>query len=83
MGLFVVPWLRVLVACLSLRRPEFAPRSFRMGFVVDSTALGWVSTRFPREFPVDIVTQWLCNLISSVDEQQARWWAQFRDMVST
>jgi hypothetical protein len=35
-----VPWLRRLVAGLSLRRPGFAPWSIHVGFVVDKVALG-------------------------------------------
>jgi hypothetical protein len=35
----VVPWLRRLVADLSLRRPGFNPGSVHVGFVVDKVAL--------------------------------------------
>jgi hypothetical protein len=34
-----VSWLRQLVACLSPRRPGFAPESLYVGFVVDKMSL--------------------------------------------
>jgi hypothetical protein len=40
-----VPWLRRLVADLSPRRHGFAPRSVRVGLVVDKVSLRWVSLR--------------------------------------
>jgi hypothetical protein len=42
-----VPWLRRLVAGLSLRRPGFDPGSVDVGFVVDKVALGQI---FPEYF---------------------------------
>jgi hypothetical protein len=35
-----MPWLRLLVAGLSPQRPEFAPGSVHVGFVMDTVALG-------------------------------------------
>jgi hypothetical protein len=35
-----VPWLRQLVAGLSMVRPGFIPRLILVGFVVDKVALG-------------------------------------------
>jgi hypothetical protein len=40
-----VPWLKRLVAGLSPRRPEFAPGSIHVGFVVGKVALGQVFLR--------------------------------------
>ena len=37
-----VPWLRRLVAGLSLWRPGFDPRTVHVGFVVEKVALGQV-----------------------------------------
>jgi hypothetical protein len=37
-----MPWLRQLVAGISLCRPRFMPRSIHVGFVVDKVALGQV-----------------------------------------
>jgi hypothetical protein len=48
-----VPWLRRLVAGLSLRRPGFDPGSVHVGCVVDKVALGQVFLRlsvFPCQF---------------------------------
>ena len=49
-----VPWLRRLVAGLSLRRPGFDPGSVQMGFVVDKVALEQVfppsTSVFPYQF---------------------------------
>jgi hypothetical protein len=45
--ILVMPWLRWLVAGLSLRRPRFVPGTVHVGFVVDRVAVGqvflWVS----------------------------------------
>jgi hypothetical protein len=48
-----VPWLRRLVAGLSLWRPVFEPRSVHVGFVVDKVALGQVFSRELRFSPVN------------------------------
>jgi hypothetical protein len=49
-----VPWLRRLVAGLSLLRPGFALRSVRVGFVVDKVTFGQVlclgSLFFPCQY---------------------------------
>jgi hypothetical protein len=50
-----VPWLRGLVAGLSLRRPRFDPGSVEVGFVVDSVALGQVSHPVLRFLPVSSI----------------------------
>jgi hypothetical protein len=49
-----VPWLRTLVAGLSLWRPEFAPGSIHVGFVVAKVALGQVFLRVIRFFSFNI-----------------------------
>jgi hypothetical protein len=56
----VVPWLRRLVAGLSPRRTEFDPGSVHMGFVVDEVALGQVSPRVLRFYPVNLISPVLC-----------------------
>jgi hypothetical protein len=50
-----VPWLRRLVAGLSLLRPGFDPGSVNLGFVVDKVALGQVFLRVVG-FPLSIST---------------------------
>jgi hypothetical protein len=40
--LLPLPWLRRLVTGLEQRRPEFAPGSVRVGFVMGKVALGQV-----------------------------------------
>jgi hypothetical protein len=50
-----VPWLRRLVAGLSLRRPEFDPSSAHVKFVVDKVALRQVFLRVLRLFPVSVI----------------------------
>jgi hypothetical protein len=47
-----VPWLRLLVAGLSPRRPGFNPGSVHVGFVVDKVAQGQV---FPRVLRFSLV----------------------------
>jgi hypothetical protein len=72
-------WPRRLVAGLSLWRPRFAPGSVRVGFVVDKVALGQVFSEF---FLVNTIPPWSLILMYHLgDEQQARWWLQFRDIV--
>jgi hypothetical protein len=44
-------WLGRLVAGLSTRGPEFVPRSFHVGFLVDKVTLGQVFLRVHR-FPL-------------------------------
>jgi hypothetical protein len=79
-----VPWLRRLVPGLLPRRPEFAPGSVHVAFVVDNVVLGQVSFRVLRFPPVNIIPPWLFILTYHLeDEQQARWWPQFRDMTRT
>jgi hypothetical protein len=60
----VVPWLRSLVAGLSLRRPGFAPGSIHVGFVVDKVALGQALLGVLRFSPVNIIPPSLSKLIS-------------------
>jgi hypothetical protein len=60
-----VPWLRSLVAGLSPRRPELAPGSIHVGFVVDRVALGHVFPRVLRFSPVNIIPPSVSKLISS------------------
>jgi hypothetical protein len=43
------------VAGLSPRRPEFAPCSDHVGYVMDKVALEQVSLRFLRFYPVSII----------------------------
>ena len=50
-----VPWLRRLVAGLSLRRPGFDPGSVHVGFVVDKVVLGQVFPRVLRFSPVNFI----------------------------
>jgi hypothetical protein len=50
-----VPWLRQLVAGLSLRKPGFDPGSVYVGFVVDKVALGQVFPRVVRFSPVNFI----------------------------
>jgi hypothetical protein len=66
-----------------MSRPEIAPGSIRVGFVMDKAAQGEVSLRVLRVSPVSIIPPLLSILIYHLwDEQQARWWPQFRDVVS-
>jgi hypothetical protein len=54
-----------------------------MGFVVDKAALGEVSSRVFRVFLVNIIPKWLLKFTYHLrDKQYARWWPQFRDIVS-
>jgi hypothetical protein len=54
-----------------------------MGFVVDKVALGQVFLRVIRFSPVNIIPPSLSMFIYYLgDEQYARWWPQFRDVVS-
>jgi hypothetical protein len=46
-----VPWLRKLLAGLSLRRPAFDPRQVHVGFVVDEVALSHVPLPSTSGFP--------------------------------
>jgi hypothetical protein len=55
-----VPWLRRLVAGLSLRRPGFDPGSVHVGFVVDKVALGQAFLRVVA-FPLSISFHW-CSI---------------------
>jgi hypothetical protein len=79
----VVPWLRRLLASLSPRRPRFAPGSVHVGSAVDTVTLGQVSLRVLWLYPVSIMPPRLSILIYHLeDEQYARCWPQFRDIVS-
>jgi hypothetical protein len=50
-----VPRLRWLVAGLSLQRHVFDPASCHVSFVADKAAMGQVSLRLTRFFPVSII----------------------------
>jgi hypothetical protein len=50
-------------AVLSPRRPEFAPRSVHMGFVVDIVTLEQVLLLVLRVYPVNIIPPWLFMFI--------------------
>jgi hypothetical protein len=58
MYVMAVPWLRRLVALLSLRRPGFDPGSVHVVFVVDKVALGQVFLRVVG-FPLSISFHYL------------------------
>jgi hypothetical protein len=58
-----VPWLSSLVAGLTPRRPEFAPGSIHVEFVVDKVALGQVFLRVLRFSPDNIIPPSLSKLI--------------------
>jgi hypothetical protein len=75
-----VLWLRRLVASLPPRSRRFVPGSVYVGFVVDKVALGQVFLS-SSVLPVSIIPPWLSILISFGDEQKARQWLQFRDVV--
>jgi hypothetical protein len=59
-----VPWLRRLVAGLSLRRPGLAPGLDHVGSAVDEAALGHVFLRVIWFSSVNIIPLWLSTLIS-------------------
>jgi hypothetical protein len=50
-----VPWLRRLAAGLPPRRTRFDPGSVHLGFVVGKVALGQVSPRVLRFYPVNFI----------------------------
>jgi hypothetical protein len=50
-----MPWLKLLAAGLSPRRPGFAPGSAYVGFVVDKVAQELVFLRVLRFSPVNII----------------------------
>jgi hypothetical protein len=53
-----------------------------MEFVVNEVALRQVSVQMLCFFPVNIIPQWFYMLIHHVgNEQEARWWPQFVDVV--
>ena len=54
-AVLAVPWLRRLVAGLSLRRPGFDPGSIHVGFVVNKVALGQVFSPSCRFSPVKFI----------------------------
>jgi hypothetical protein len=54
-SLKAVPWLRRLVAGLSLSRPGSDPGSVHVGFVVEKVALGQVFPRVLRFSPVSFI----------------------------
>jgi hypothetical protein len=56
-----VPWIRQLVAGLSVRRPGFDPRSVLEGFVVNKVAVGQVFVPVFRISPVSIIPTKLHN----------------------
>ena len=62
-----VLWFRLLLAGLSPWRLGFIPRPVHVGFVVDKVALGQVSLRVCRFFPVSIIPPMLHTLLSITD----------------
>jgi hypothetical protein len=75
-----VPWLRRLAASLSQRRARFVPGSVHVGIVVHKMALGQVfssNSVFPCQYNS---AKFLHAHISFW--RWARWWPQFRDIVS-
>jgi hypothetical protein len=64
------PWLRLLVAGLSPRRPGFALRTVPVGFFMDKVALGQVSLRVFRFSSVSNILPWLCTLIYNLSPLQ-------------
>jgi hypothetical protein len=79
--LYAVPWR--LVAGLSASRSRFAPGSVHVGYVKEKVALVQFFLRVIRFSPVSIIPLWFSILIHHLgDEQYARWWQQFRDIVS-
>jgi hypothetical protein len=74
-----VTWLRRLVAGLSQQSPGITSESAQIGFVVGTgfCPISYVS-------PVSIIPPWLSILLCYLGgEQQASWWPQFGDIVST
>jgi hypothetical protein len=66
-----MPWLRQLVAGLSMKMP----RSVHVRFVVDKVALGQVFLSEFFSFPVSIIPSWHSTLIYHLgDKQQACRW---------
>jgi hypothetical protein len=70
------------------RRPlaaeaRFAPGSVHAEIVVGKIVLGQVLLRVVRYFPVNVIPLWHSTLTYLGDEQQTRWWPQFRDIVSS
>jgi hypothetical protein len=62
---------------------RFVPWSVHVGILVDKVAMGLISPRVLQFFPVTIIPPWLFILIHHTgDEQYARWWLQFKDVVS-
>jgi hypothetical protein len=78
-----VPCLRQLFVGLSPLRLWFESGPVHVGFVVDKVALGQIFLRVLRFFTVSIIRLWISILVYDLgDEKQARWWSQFRDVVS-
>jgi hypothetical protein len=76
-------WLRRLVAGLSRRSPRFELVSVHVVFVVGKVAMGHISLRVLRSPLVNIISPCLCIFIYHLrDEYYARWWQEFRDIVS-
>jgi hypothetical protein len=65
-----VPWLRRLVASLSLRRPGFALVSVNVEFVVDEEALGQAFLRVFRVSPVNVFPSCFSILIYHLKDGQ-------------
>jgi hypothetical protein len=64
-----VPWLRLLVADLSLRRPGFAAGSVLVGFAVNKVAVEHVSNRVVLFSPVSIIPPLLSILIHQLEDE--------------
>jgi hypothetical protein len=65
-----VSYLRRLVTVLSPRRPEFAPGSINVGFVVDKVALGQVFLRVLPFFLGNLIPPWLSILSYHLEDEQ-------------
>jgi hypothetical protein len=66
----VIPWLRQLVAVLSLWRSRFMPGPVHVGFVMGKVALGQVYLRVILFSPVNIISPWLSMLIYHLRDEQ-------------
>jgi hypothetical protein len=63
--IMAMPWLRQLVASLSLQRNEFLPGLVHIGFVVDKVALGQIFLHIPQFSPVSNIPPVLYTHTSS------------------
>jgi hypothetical protein len=78
-----VPWLRQLVAGLSLQRPRFISGSVHIGFAVHKVALGQIFLQVLCFFLHQYHSAMALHAhISPGGEQYACWWLQFREIIS-